>query len=219
MSKLWTRLDGWQVVIFDRPLDGGFPSQPSQRQKNNGLTELDRSVEKRLALFHFFAGGLVVGRSTTADIRHDTIGQLQSVLAVSRQWLVGKSGPVQGSKQPVSASIAREHPTGSVRTVSTGSQSDHQQPGRQLSEVDDGFAPVFLVRVRFSFDFGDVATVLDQPITFSAAFDAAIQTRPCRPAQPSDPGLSVTDSPSTATPSFIDSSDTCRSRNLFFTFR
>ena len=65
-----------QTLVFDRPSNHRPPRQPSQRQKNDRITEVDGSIEKRLALFDFGGRRLVVGRRTAANVGHHAIDQL-----------------------------------------------------------------------------------------------------------------------------------------------
>lgn len=88
--------------------------------------------------------------------------------------LIGKSGLVQGSVQPIAATVAGEHSAGSIRTVSCGGQADDEQVGHRIAEVRNGQAPVFPFLKGSPLGSSDFLAIASQPGTAFACYDSLL---------------------------------------------
>ena len=76
-------------------------------------------------------GGLgFVARRRTVDSGRDVrAAQAQRVVAGRAGRLRHEAGPVQGGKEPITRTVAREHPPGPVGAVGSGREADDEQGG------------------------------------------------------------------------------------------
>ncbi len=120
------------------------------------------------ATHELFSRGLVGRRSTPGGRANEGVMQLEPIVPVDRDRLIRKTESVQGLIEPVAASIAGEHPSGSIRSVCRRSQSDYEKPGSRISEAWHRFAPILLGGETARLDPRDVLPVLHESRAESA---------------------------------------------------
>lgn len=118
----------------------------TQRNHHPKLGEiLELTIQERSAVGAFVWSGFV-GRRCTFDRRRDPrICEFQTVVFVDALWLIGETGPVQASIQPVAGPVTGEHTSGAVGTVCGRSKPNNHQAGGRVAEARNALAPVVVV--------------------------------------------------------------------------
>src|SRR5262249_9803362 len=74
-----------------------------------------------------------------------------------------ETGLMQDAVEYIARSVAREHPSGPVRSVGAGRQTEYQHPSMRIAERWDGAPPVFPIAIGTARSCRDIYAVLSQP--------------------------------------------------------
>ena len=85
--------------------------------------------------------------------------------------------------KPIAATVASEHPSRAIRSVSTGSQSYHEEINTGSAQVGDRFTPVVTIDIGFPFCLGNLSAMFSQPRAAITLGHATLQGSPFSLAQ------------------------------------
>lgn len=113
-----------------------------------------------------------IGRWRALHRRRDVrAGERQTVTDSRRRRLVGETGPMHGTKQPIAAAIAGEHAACAIGAMSCGRQPEHDDRRSVVAESRHRPAPVLLVAERGTLGGGDLFPPAHEPWTRTACDD------------------------------------------------
>ena len=126
------------------------------------------------AVANLVRGGLVAGWGATDDGANPELAELEAIVLADGDGLAGKAELVEDWVHEVAGAIAGERAAGTVGSVGSGSEAEHQDAGVGVAEAGDRTGPVLLVAVGLAAVFADGAAVVDEPGAASAGGDAAV---------------------------------------------
>jgi len=165
-------------ILLDGVTDGGLPADLPQCHENTHGQQSAGLIQPWSTSVDFVSRRFIIGRGAVANRRNRTVGKYQSVLARRRFRLVGKSCLEQRTKQPVAATISREHPPGAISPMRAGRQANDQQPCACIAKVGNRTSPVYIVSIGAPLCLCDSLAMRPQPWTPVARDDALIQRIP-----------------------------------------
>jgi hypothetical protein len=98
---------------------------------------------------------LVLRRSASTGCSDITIREAQTVATRNRSRLIGKTKFVKCAIQPITASIACEHSSRAISTMSSRGESDEQELSRRIAEARVWSSPILPVRKSSGLLFGN----------------------------------------------------------------
>ncbi len=129
---------------------------PEADHDSAAFEKIELSMQEPRTVVTLVRRRLVRRRRTSHRSRHPCVGQRQTVVRRDRFGLIRESDSVHRSEQPVTASIAGEHPAGAVRTVGRWRKPQHDHSGIRIAKAGNGPPPVLVITVgrpTFSGDF------------------------------------------------------------------
>ena len=97
-----------------------------------------------------------------------TVDEFQPVVAIDGKRLVGKSKPVERSKQPVSGTIACENASRAIAAVRRGRKTHDEQPSVDRTQAGNRASPILLIAKSPDFGFRHFLAVNDKSIAARA---------------------------------------------------
>src|SRR5246127_394844 len=156
----------------------GVETDPAKRDYDFHFFQSGKfAIEKDGTLCQFLRQGLIVGWRASDRGGDVQIFEFQSVIAVGRSGLVGKSSLIEHRIHELAGGVAGEGAAGSVRAVRAGSQSHNQNTRAGIAESRHGLAPVLPVTIGAALLTRDFLAVSDQARATSATDNFAIQNR------------------------------------------
>jgi hypothetical protein len=170
----------WLVVVTfvveSESADRGIEGQASKRDDDAySAQQVQLAKEVRAAVRDLRGQRFVFGRRAANGRRHVTIKEFQSIVAIFRCGLICEARFVQGSKEPIAASVTGEDSAGSISAVSGRRESDDQDSRGSIAEAWDRTAPVVLIPEAPDFFLGDAFAPFDQPRTLPTFDDLLLQ--------------------------------------------
>ena len=89
--------------------------------------------------------------------------ELEAVVGAHRVGLIGQSGTMEGSEQPVAAAVTGEDAAGAVRPVRRWGQADKNDACFRIAEPGNRTPPVHLIGEGGTLLGGDPFPPLDKP--------------------------------------------------------
>ena len=155
------------------------PSETAERDHypQFRLDEFEFTVEPGGARVALLQRRLVVRRGAM-NRRGDAGGrQPLSIFTRDRTRGRGEADTVKGSKEPIAASVAGEHPPCAVCAVSSRGETNNEDRGSIGAETRDRRTPIGVIGVGRALDDRDILSPGDQPRTGAALFDRPIEFR------------------------------------------
>ena len=152
-------------------------------------SDTSAAQQRQLPLEEWAAGvplgrGGLVGRRRASDCCGDVrIAQFQAVAGSHRRGLVCEAAAMQGRVQEIARAVAGEHPSGAVRSMSSGCQPNQHHPRCRIAEAGHTAAPVVLVGESGSLVGGGLLAPCHQPVAAPARRDLVVQRAQRRDAR------------------------------------
>lgn len=102
-----------------------IPSDSTEAQDRLPFSIIENRIEEATTRFNLRRERFIVRWCTVACCRHKGSSKLQSVLSVRGSWLVRDPRSVEGSKQPVTRSVSREHASRAIGSVGCRGQTNN----------------------------------------------------------------------------------------------
>ena len=129
----------------------------------------------RAAKVELFGGGFVVRGRAMNGCGDVAVNELKAVVAIYGMRLIRKAKAVQGAIKPISGAVAGEDATGAIASVSSGCESNDEQPGVEASQTWYGPSPVFLIFKAADLFTRDLLAVGSQTRAEAASFDLVLR--------------------------------------------
>ena len=167
VAKGKRRETGDVAPIFQR-LQISAQGDAAQYQNSSRPQHFQFANEIGLTIVKLGGKRLIGGRSTAGGGRDVCVVQYEAVTAIKRRGLIGESCRVHCPVQEISGTIAGEHSSGSIGTVSRRRKAEYQQASSRVSEAGHRFAPILPIEECAAFFAGHCFAIAHQARAFPA---------------------------------------------------
>lgn len=135
MAKAGSRF-GNRAVVFLMGRKKRVESNLSQSDDHtNGLKQLELLNEVRPAARKFNPARFIIRRRAPDSGGNVAIREFQTVISMNGVRLIGESGSVERSVEPVATAIACEYSAGSIASVGRRREADNQKTRIRIAEA------------------------------------------------------------------------------------
>jgi len=181
---------GQIVTIATGQSDRGVPADFSKREDHANIFEQMPFLIEIFRAVGDLARKWFVCRWSAADGGADVNAiQLQSIVAILGDRLIGQARAVESGEEEIAAAVAGEYAAGSVGAVGGGREADDPDARRWIAEPADGFAPVLPIEIGAAFFPRDELAIFPQAGASNAGryfitqlLECVHQTNPFNPA-------------------------------------
>jgi hypothetical protein len=139
---------GQRPAIFLVRREKRVESDLSQRDDHtDGFEQFDLLDEIRPAALEFNPRRFIIRRRAPNRGGNVTIREFQSVISPNRVRLIGESGGVKGSVEPVAAAIPGKYSAGPISPVRRRRQADYQQTRLGVAKAGEWLRPIGFTQV------------------------------------------------------------------------
>jgi hypothetical protein len=110
--------------------------------------------------------------------RNRAVDQVLTIISVLIRWQLRQPGPMQGTEQPFSTSIAGKHSSRSIGSVGTWSKPDDQNFCTGRPKIRHWFSPIRFFTVGSTLNSGDGLAMLYQTRATTTSLNRMIQFVP-----------------------------------------
>src|SRR6202035_3076643 len=170
---------GFSAAQLAAPLEVievGIEAAPSQRDHYLHITETGQlTIQIVSAVREFLWQGLVIGRSAPNRRGDVEVFQLQSVLAIGSDGLIGKASFVQYRKHEFARCVPSKRTAGAIRSVCPGSEPQNQNSGCGIAESRHRLAPILTIPISPAFLASNLFAIFHQPRTAGTDYEFRVK--------------------------------------------